>query len=65
MLYPFGYGLSYTAFAISDALVKKQNGGILVTADVKNIGEMSGKEVIRFICLRYIQQRAWSVLIRN
>ena len=44
---PFGYGLSYTAFAISDALVKKQNGGILVTADVKNIGEMSGKEVIQ------------------
>ena len=47
VLYPIGYGLSYTAFAISDALVKKQNGGILVTADVKNIGEMSGKEVIQ------------------
>ena len=47
VLYPFGYGLSYTAFAISDALVKKQNGGILVTADVKNIGEISGKEVIQ------------------
>ena len=47
VLYPFGYGLSYTAFAISDALVKKQNGGILVTANVKNIGEMSGKEVIQ------------------
>lgn len=47
VLYPFGYGLSYTAFAISDALVKKQNGGILVAADVKNIGEMSGKEVIQ------------------
>ena len=47
VLYPFGYGLSYTAFAISDALVKKQNGGILVTADVKNIGEMSGNEVIQ------------------
>ena len=47
VLYPFGYGLSYTAFAISDELVKKQNGGILVTADVKNIGEMSGKEVIQ------------------
>ena len=47
VLYPFGYGLSYTAFAISDTLVKKQNGGILVTADVKNIGEMSGKEVIQ------------------
>ena len=43
VLYPFGYGLSYTAFAISDALVEKQNGGILVTANVKNTGEMSGK----------------------
>ena len=47
VLYPFGYGLSYTEFAISDASAEKQNGGIMVTANVKNIGEMSGKEVIQ------------------
>jgi len=47
VLYPFGYGLSYTAFEISDASVEKQDGGILVTADVKNIGKVSGKEVIQ------------------
>lgn len=47
VLYPFGYGLSYTEFAISDALAEKQNGGIMVTANVKNIGEISGKEVIQ------------------
>ena len=47
VLYPFGYGLSYTEFAISDASAEKQNGGIMVTANVKNIGEISGKEVIQ------------------
>ena len=47
MLYPFGYGLSYTEFAISHAPAEKQNGGIMVTANVKNIGEISGKEVIQ------------------
>ena len=47
VLYPFGYGLSYTEFAISDASAEKQNGGIMVTANVKNIGELSGKEVIQ------------------
>ena len=47
VLYPFGYGLSYTEFAISDASAENQNGGIMVTANVKNIGEISGKEVIQ------------------
>ena len=47
VLYPFGYGLSYTEFAISDASAEKHNGGIMVTANVKNIGEISGKEVIQ------------------
>ena len=47
VLYPFGYGLSYTESAISDASAEKQNGGIMVTANVKNIGEISGKEVIQ------------------
>ena len=47
VLYPFGYGLSYTEFAISDASAEKQNGGIMVTANVKNIGEISGIEVIQ------------------
>ena len=44
---PLVIGLSYTEFAISDASAEKQNGGIMVTANVKNIGEISGKEVIQ------------------
>lgn len=47
VLYPFGYGLSYTAFAISDASAEKQDGGIMVTANVSNSGKMAGKEVIQ------------------
>ena len=39
--YGFGYGLSYTEFEISDY------GKIKVSAQVKNIGEVSGKEVVQ------------------
>ncbi len=38
-LYPFGYGMSYTAFAFSDA--RFRNGELVVT--VKNAGEMDGE----------------------
>lgn len=42
-LYPFGYGLSYTAFEYSDA--RYQDGQITVT--VQNTGRMDGDEVIQ------------------
>ena len=44
--YPFGYGRSYTEFETSyDAVY--ENGFITVTANIKNIGKLKGKEVIQ------------------
>lgn len=45
--YPFGYGLSYTSFAISDAEVRNSKDGFTVTANVKNTGSIDGAEVVQ------------------
>ncbi|MCR5106042.1 MAG: glycoside hydrolase family 3 C-terminal domain-containing protein [Eubacterium sp.] len=49
VMYPFGYGLSYTEFELSPG----EAGGDLKTkvslsVNVKNIGDMAGKEVVQF-----------------
>ena len=46
VLYPFGYGLSYTTFDIS-ATGCEENGKIKIKAEVKNTGKYSGKEVLQ------------------
>jgi len=43
VLYPFGYGLSYTKFEYSNFKVNKDG----VSVDVKNIGDIDGKEVVQ------------------
>ena len=46
--YPFGHGLSYTSFEISDASVKKSDKeGFKVSATLKNTGERAGSEVVQ------------------
>ena len=46
--YGFGYGLSYTTFSVDGCTVAKtENHGIKITADVKNTGNMAGKEVVQ------------------
>ncbi len=51
VLFPFGYGLSYTTFTYSDARLSKKvlsSGEALdVTVKVKNSGKMAGKEVVQ------------------
>ena len=47
VLYPFGYGLSYTTFQYADLKVKEQNDGFDVSVHVKNCGQMDGQEVVQ------------------
>ncbi|MCX6302315.1 MAG: glycoside hydrolase family 3 C-terminal domain-containing protein [Bacteroidia bacterium] len=44
--YPFGYGLSYTTFAFSDANVERSGGMWIATVNVTNTGKVAGKEVV-------------------
>ncbi|MGJ1285453.1 beta-glucosidase BglX [Sphingobacterium spiritivorum] len=60
-LYPFGYGLSYTAFQynnlrLSTSKLQKQ-GKITITVDVKNTGKYDGEEVVQL----YIRDMVGSV----
>ena len=45
--YPFGYGLSYTKFALSMPEVVKCGDTIRVKIDVCNVGDKAGKEVVQ------------------
>ncbi len=47
VIYPFGYGLSYTSFEISKPEAKEVTGKINVIVTVTNTGNMSGKEVVQ------------------
>ena len=56
-LYSFGFGLSYTKFQISEPRIndsKLKNDIISVSVDVKNIGKISGDEIVQlYICDKY------------
>ena len=46
--YPFGFGLSYTDFAISNVAVSVNGSMVTISADVTNIGDQyAGKEVVQ------------------
>ena len=51
VLFPFGYGLSYTTFAYNNAKVSgksfKDVDGVTVTVDVTNTGKVTGKEIVQ------------------
>jgi beta-glucosidase len=50
-LYPFGYGLSYTTFSVSNlrlsSTTMSQDGSITATADVTNTGPRTGDDVVQ------------------
>ena len=47
VLYPFGYGLSYTTFEMKAEVLKNTGDEITVSATVANTGELKGKEVVQ------------------
>ncbi len=47
VLYPFGFGLSYTSFTQKVEAFKKTENGAEVTVKVTNIGDRAGKEVVQ------------------
>ena len=47
VVYPFGYGMSYTRFSYSNPVLKKKNGKWQAEITVTNTGENKGKDVVQ------------------
>ncbi len=45
--YPFGHGISYTEFEYSNSTINVDNENIEISVDIKNIGEVTGKEAVQ------------------
>ncbi len=52
VLYPFGFGLSYTRFDYAGLRVRERDGGLLVSVDVTNAGDTAGDEVAQLYLRR-------------
>lgn len=47
VMYPFGYGLSYTEFKLSGETVAPKKDGFSISVEVTNTGAYAGKEVVQ------------------
>ncbi|TVY48496.1 putative beta-glucosidase I [Lachnellula occidentalis] len=56
-LFPFGHGLSYTTFSVSDLEVEKTDKDLKVTVKVTNTGDVAGAEVVQV----YVAQKNPSI----
>ena len=51
VLYPFGYGLSYTRFALSPLSCERSAADAQLRVSVTNTGPVPGKEVVQVYCM--------------
>ncbi|MBR4457477.1 MAG: fibronectin type III-like domain-contianing protein [Clostridia bacterium] len=57
VLYPFGHGLSYTAFDYADLRAERCGDGLRVSAEVRNAGAVTGDEVAQLYIRRLSPSR--------
>jgi beta-glucosidase len=57
-LYPFGYGLSYTTFSLSNLHLSSGSLPLTVSADIRNTGTVAGDDVVQL----YLHQSYTSIL---
>jgi len=55
--FPFGYGLSYTSFSYSNIRISESDGRFTICADITNVGERAGAEVVQL----YVRHRGSQV----
>ena len=64
VLYPFGFGLSYTTFAVTAEAKEKDVDQVTVTATVENTGKTAGKEVVQ-VYVKSSTGRSWKTSPRT
>ena len=55
--FPFGHGLSYTSFEVSNLALGEKEDQITVTVDIKNTGKVNGSQVVQV----YVSQDSPSI----
>lgn len=50
VMYPFGFGMSYSRFAWSDFLLENMGDHLEATVTVQNLGPHAGKDVVQIYC---------------
>jgi beta-glucosidase len=56
--YPFGYGLSYTTFSVSNPTVSGRGSSFRVSASIQNTGKVAGDDVVQL----YVHEDDTSIL---
>ncbi len=50
VLYPFGFGLSYTSFSIEAVDFSRSENDVKISVKVTNTGKVAGKEIVQVYC---------------
>jgi len=65
VLYPFGFGLSYTSFAYDNLILEKREMGsgdtITVSVDLSNTGQREGEEVVQLYIRKPVSEEVRSL----